>query len=126
MQDTLRDFGAQVRVRREEEGWTQEKLADMVGISRTYLSQIEQGRATNLSLRLAQQLCEKLDMASPASLEPPVRIDPALRALAEEERLSDKQVRMLASVEMRGKRPTTKEQWRLLYNLIKTTLDSYD
>ena len=39
----MNDFGDNVRKRRCEEGLSQEKLAQTVGISRNYLSQIERG-----------------------------------------------------------------------------------
>jgi transcriptional regulator with XRE-family HTH domain len=45
----INEFGKQVRERRTEEKLSQEKLAQAVGISRNYLSQIERGQATNLS-----------------------------------------------------------------------------
>ncbi len=103
---------------------SQQELADEVGISRTYLSQIEQGQATNLSLRLARQLSGIL------GIDPPQRNIPnapeALIQLAEEENIPPEHVEMLAGLAYRGRRPETREQWRLLYNLIKTTLESFD
>jgi len=62
---SLERFGENVRTERKNQGYSQADLADKVGISRTYLSQIEQGRAQNLSLRLAQRLSTVLGIKSP-------------------------------------------------------------
>ncbi len=43
------EFGRRVRSRREELGWSQEKLADAAGIHWTFVGQVERGRR-NLTL----------------------------------------------------------------------------
>ena len=122
MADTLENFGTRVRALREQQHYTQQELADRIGISRAYLSQIEQGRAKNLSLRLAERLSTELGTELPP--RETVLVDPTLRAFVEEQSLPDADAQMLAGLEYRGQRPQSKEQWRLLYNLIKTTLES--
>lgn len=123
MDDDLKRFGEDVREQRKAQNLNQEELADRVGISRTYLSQIEQGRATNLSFRLAQKLSVILGLEPPR--EPVVKVPPSLRQFAEEDNLPPEHVGMLARIAYRGKQPEKPEQWRMLYNLIKTTLESY-
>jgi len=54
------DFGKKVRDRRREEKLSQEELAQRVGISRNYLSQIERGQATNLSWQVMERLTSTL------------------------------------------------------------------
>jgi transcriptional regulator with XRE-family HTH domain len=49
-------FGREIRNRRKEMGLTQVELAGRAGISRNYLSQLERGKATNLSLRIFNAL----------------------------------------------------------------------
>lgn len=44
-------FGRQVRELREQQGLTQEVLAEMAGIDRSYLSQIEAGQRQTLDTR---------------------------------------------------------------------------
>jgi DNA-binding XRE family transcriptional regulator len=47
--------------RREQADLTQQQAADALGISRTYLSQIERGKARTLTLRNARKLSELYD-----------------------------------------------------------------
>ncbi len=56
------DFGKKVRDRRREEKLSQEELAQRVGISRNYLSQIERGQATNLSWQVMERLTSVLGL----------------------------------------------------------------
>lgn len=119
---TLENFGGRVRAARKREDFRQEDLAKKVGISRTYLSQIEQGRATNLSLRLASALSTTLGIDPPAEDDEAEAIPPSLKAFAEEEDLPQADVDMLKGLVYRGERPKEKSQWRILYNLIKTTI----
>lgn len=51
-----KDLGKMRRAR----GWSQKDLADRLGISRTYLSQIERRKAHSLSLNLALLLAREL------------------------------------------------------------------
>ncbi len=41
----LKRVGSQFRYARNEKGWSQEELADMAGIHRTYMGRIERGEA---------------------------------------------------------------------------------
>lgn len=59
-------FGANVRARRLELGWTQERLADAVGLHFTYISSVERGER-NVSLRTIVRLAAAL-RTSPADL----------------------------------------------------------
>ena len=66
----LRPVGKGLREIRKEKGFeTQEALAEAVGTSRTYMSQIESGAAENLTLKMALRICEVLD-ASVSDLFP--------------------------------------------------------
>ena len=52
-------IGLRIREKRKNCGYTQEELAEALGISATYLSRIENGRR-NLSLDLLVDLCREL------------------------------------------------------------------
>jgi len=128
--DNLEQFGDRVRAARKAQEMKQAELADKVGISRTYLSQIEQGQARNLSLRLAQGLSEKLGIELPKGghvegIED-VEIPSALKEFAEEEGLPEKDQRMLARIQYRGNKPSNAQQWRVLYSVIKATTGDDD
>lgn len=57
----LRDFGSNLRGRRELVGLTQSELADMAGFDRTYISRLESGKA-NISLKNLYRLGQPLSI----------------------------------------------------------------
>lgn len=118
----MSDFGKKVRQRRKKEGMNQKELAAKARISRTYLSEIERGEAQNISFRVVEKLEEVLGLDRETTGELP----PGLREFAEEEDLPPGDIKALASVELRGKRPQKKQEWRVLYNLIRSYLESKD
>ncbi len=59
--DLQKTVGRNVRAWREERGISQEALADLVGVHRTYMGGIERGER-NLSLRSVERLAEALDV----------------------------------------------------------------
>ena len=126
----MSDFGIKVRKRRCEEGLSQEKLAQAVGISRNYLSQIERGKATNLSWQVMDRLTSVLGMKEEQGSDAKTAIDqrmdlpPSLVAFAQKAELPTDDVLMLARLKYRGQQPTTPEKWELLYNVIKMTVES--
>lgn len=122
MSEPLDDFGDRVRRARERKGETQDALATRLGISRTYLSHIEGGRAQNLSFRLATTLADELGIETPATDIVRSPVSASLRRYAEQEGLSDDIVQTLAGVQYRGQRPDTEDQWRILHQLIRATI----
>jgi transcriptional regulator with XRE-family HTH domain len=57
----LPEFGARVRARRLERGWTIEDLAERAGLHWTYVGQVERGRR-NLTLRNVLRLARALEV----------------------------------------------------------------
>jgi HTH-type transcriptional regulator/antitoxin HipB len=53
---TAASLGAAIRQYREEAGLTQAELADLAGINRTYLSDLERGKQTEQVRRILQLL----------------------------------------------------------------------
>src|SRR5690242_15139258 len=49
-----RDIGARIRTAREEQGWTQDQLAEAVGVSRSAVAQWETGRAGQVTANLTR------------------------------------------------------------------------
>jgi len=42
--DVRARFGQKLRVLRKKRGWTQDKMADVLGLDRSYLAEIEEGK----------------------------------------------------------------------------------
>lgn len=115
--------GERVRRYREALSYSLSDLARESGISRSYLYQIESGESSPteekllaLANALGVAITELLgiDSGQPNTSE-------SLEQFAHQENLPPEDVRMLANISYRGKRPTSVEGWRLLYMAIKTT-----
>lgn len=68
LSDATVEFGARVRARRNQLGWSQERLAEAAGLHWTFVGQVERGRR-NLTLhnilKLAQALgCDAGELVS--------------------------------------------------------------
>lgn len=120
------EFAKRVRDRRSQEGLSQQELADKIGISRNYLSQIERGQATNLSWQVREKLSSLLGLKEEPPAEPTLGttdLPPSLVEFAQKANLPPDDVLMLARLKYRGQQPTSSEKWELLYNVIKMTVD---
>jgi len=54
-------FGKRVRKMRKTKGLSQERLAEMAGIDRSYMGNIERGEK-NITLKKAYEICDALDV----------------------------------------------------------------
>lgn len=118
-------IGPRVRQLREEKGWSLTELSRRAGISRSYLYQIEQEESTPTQEKI-QQLAEALGALTSELLgeEPEeMEIPSILRDFAKQVGIGSAEVRMLASIEYRGKRPSTIEEWKAIYAVIKGLLE---
>lgn len=119
------NFGQRVREKRQKEGMSQVDLAEKVDISRNYLSQIERGEATNLSWQVKKKLADTLGIPIGEQLDESAilgRLPTGLKEFADDKGLPEADILMLARLEYRGQKPTTPEQWKVLYNIIKTVI----
>lgn len=66
----LIDFGKRLKELRSERELTQEKLAELAGLERTYISQAEQGRR-NTTLLTMQKLAAALEVDLAELVAPP-------------------------------------------------------
>ena len=60
--DLIHSFAANVRKYRNERGYSQEHLAELAGLHRTYISAVERERR-NISIENIQRIAEALDVA---------------------------------------------------------------
>ena len=123
-----KELGRQIFAKRKENGWSQEQLGQMADISRNYVSQIERGEASSISIKVINKLAVALGV-SPAELgesssHSTVMIPPSLRELGLQDNLQYEVIDKLASIPRRGKEPKTVADWRALYNAISHLIDA--
>ena len=58
---TMSDYKAVIKQKREKLGWSQYKLAKVVGITQSFMNEIESGRK-NPSLEVFFRICDALDI----------------------------------------------------------------
>lgn len=119
-----RPIGQRIRRLREQKGWSLTTLAARAGVSRSYLHQIEQGTSAPTQAKI-QRLAEALG-ALPSELlgeKTHDDIPASLRKFAAEARLGSAEVQMLAQIQYRGQRPSTSEEWKAIYSVIKAMLE---
>lgn len=58
----IRDLGRQIRNRRKEVGLTADYVADLAGVSRRLLLELEQGKRTNVGLSKLLRIIETLGL----------------------------------------------------------------
>ncbi|HTB79278.1 MAG TPA: helix-turn-helix transcriptional regulator [Opitutaceae bacterium] len=61
-ESALKKFGANVRTKRDEKELSQEKLAELADLDRTYISSVERG-ARNISLLSTLRIAKALKMS---------------------------------------------------------------
>lgn len=129
----LKRLGENVRFRRQGKGWKLSDLAEKCGISKAYISDLENGAAGRPNIQyvfaianaLSVTLDELLDDAAPKRTDSSKRkrlaedLPPGLKELQMDMNLSESEVEMLAQVNFRGNRPKDKEGWRFLLEAIK-------
>ena len=134
----MASVGERIRGRRAELGWTQDQLAQKAGISKSFLSDLENGKrsvgANNL-LDIARALGVSLDflMTGTASQDQKseVPIPASLARFAAEERLSFRQTLMLLEMQNQivahrsAKKKDSLEavDWRKFYEAVKEFLE---
>lgn len=124
-------LGDRIKLRRTELGISASELAKRAGISKGYLSSLENGDATRPSGTILFQLAQQLGTTIADLLEQEVRptitvISEPLRDFAVQAQLPDEDVRMLSQVRFRGAQPKSVEDWRYLYESIKRSISTED
>ncbi|PLR67236.1 hypothetical protein CYJ36_14810 [Bacillus sp. UMB0893] len=124
------NIGKYVKEFRLQKGWTLAKLSSESGVSKPYLSQIENTPNKQVSAEKLYQIAISLEvtmgqlMGKEVVLKREADIPPSLLSFAEKINLYDDQIQMLANIKYRGKQPSSEEEWEKLYLAIKTTIES--
>jgi XRE family transcriptional regulator of biofilm formation len=122
--------GELIKTERERSGLSLAKLAEVTGLSKTYLIRLENDDESNPSLEVLLRIADALDVTVADLVgHPTVRLDhdkliipPSLKAFADEVQLSSREIEMLASIRWRkGERPQTRERWRYIYDSLRAS-----
>lgn len=135
MNDThidLRKLGAKIRFYRQGRGWSLGDLAERSGVSKAYISDLENGAAGKPNIQYVFNIAVALDVTLDDLLKEatskdqrvkrrrsPDELPPGLAELQAQLNLSDDEVEMLAQVNFRGNRPKDLEGWRFVLQAIK-------
>jgi len=68
--DIIKRIGLNITIIREQRGLTQEKLAELAGLHRAYIGQIERGEK-NIGLRNLEKIAKALNVSIKALLDSP-------------------------------------------------------
>jgi DNA-binding XRE family transcriptional regulator len=118
-------IGSHIRRLREKKGWTLSELARQSSVSRSYLYQLEENES-DPTQETVQKLADAFGVLVSELLgEQPTELPlpESLRQFADEMGLGSKERQMLAGIEYRGKRPSSAEEWRAIYLVIKGMLE---
>jgi len=128
------DIGDNIKKYREIKGLTLPDLALRAGVSKAFLWEIESGKskrpgaevllkiADALEITIAHLLGRKPEKEAGLLIEP--EINDGLRAFINERKrlgnpLDPEEIKSLSFVQLKGGRPATKEQWALVYGMLR-------
>jgi transcriptional regulator with XRE-family HTH domain len=124
-----------LRKHRLEQGLSIAELARRSKVSKGYLSQLEHNAygvrpsadaLYKIAFALGTTVSELLEKQLGKDDDELTEIPDGLRAFALAEQLPDEEIKMLARIEYRGKRPLTADDWKFLYESIKRSVRSSD
>jgi XRE family transcriptional regulator of biofilm formation len=127
----LKKLGEEIRSRRLGKGWSLSDLAERSGVSKAYISDLENGSAGKPNVQYVYAIAVALDVTLDELLGDAAPISPrrtsrkredvpqGLLELQEEAGLTDEDVQMLAQVNFRGHRPKDKDGWRFLLEALR-------
>lgn len=125
--------GTRIKFYRTEAGLSMSQLADVAGVSKSYLSNLEsrledKRPSANVLFKIAEALGVTMAdlLGHEVTVADATAIDPTLAEFASEAKLSNGDVRMLASIKFRGDPPKTIDRWRYIYQAIRTSRELDD
>ena len=128
------DLSQKIKKLRQEQEVSLSKLAETSGISKAYLSQLENNVSKQPSGEILFKIASALGTTIADLLDKPVRVQAedfgemadGLRELiskrGEELDIREEDVKMLMSIRYRGKQPTTIEDWEYILQSIRIVM----
>lgn len=127
-EDDSATTGARIKRYRSELGLTLSQLAETAGVSKSYLSNLENRTedkrpSANVLFKVAKALGVTMAdlLGQEVNIADAVTIDPSLEDFATVAHLSKADVRMLASIKFRGDPPKSVDRWRYIYQALRTS-----
>jgi transcriptional regulator with XRE-family HTH domain len=126
----LTRLGHTIRFLRQGKGWTLADLAEKSGVSKAYISDLENASAGKPNIQYVFSVANALDTTLDRILDhdsghhkpetrTPVSLPPGLAELRQQFELSDDDVERLSSINFRGHRPRDADGWRYLLETLK-------
>lgn len=129
----LKKLGENIRFLRTGKGWALADLARESGISKAYISDLENGSAGKPNIQYVYSIARALDTTldqllheavasedvNKPSAATSIDLPPGLAEVKAELNLSDSDVQRLAEMHFRGNRPRDAEGWRYLVKTLK-------
>ena len=128
------NLSQKIRQLREEKGLSLNKLAEIAGISKAYLSQLENNVSKQPSAEILLKIASALGTTIADLLDKPVRVHAkdfgempdGLRKLINEQGetldIREEDVKMLMSIRYRGNQPKTPEDWEHILRTIRIVM----
>jgi transcriptional regulator with XRE-family HTH domain len=134
MEISLKRLGKNIRYLRQGKSWSLSDLAERSGVSKAYISDLENGSGGRPNIQYLYRIATALDTTIDGLVNQSVRttpkrgskttgsnepLPPGLEEFAEKEGLEPEQMDMLAKLNFRGNRPKDADAWKLIYDTIK-------
>jgi XRE family transcriptional regulator of biofilm formation len=131
MENHMSVVGDRIKQRRVEVNISLAELARRADLSKGYLHAIESGETQSPSAEILYRIANELGTTiadllgeNPELAEQKEHLDisQSLLDFASQDELPDADVKMLARIQYRGKRPNSVPDWRFIYESIKRTI----
>jgi transcriptional regulator with XRE-family HTH domain len=123
-------IGANIKRYREERGMSAKELSEKSGVSKSYLSELENPKdgTKNPSAEVLYDLAQALGVAMSDLMGRPIIIAPAKtppaslkRFLKGHPKMPQADIEMLTQIQFRGEPPQSAERWEFIYQAIKNS-----
>ncbi|WP_353952924.1 helix-turn-helix transcriptional regulator [Knoellia sp. S7-12] len=117
-------IGARIRELRNQTSMSLTELATRAGVSKSYLSTVENGTGSRPGVAILHKLATALGVTLGDLLGRSVQaneqqaVPESLRVFATQTDLPEADIAMLAGIKFRGEAPRTPERWKFIYDAI--------